>query len=106
MRSPLPGEVPPGRVPDMQVRRAEEVPMRQAHEGATVLEAVQLPDQVPTAQELRQARVQAKVLPGRLQMKWPRPQKSTPGGSKIEPRGLAALGTSYVQRPFPLGIRR
>ena len=30
---------------------------------------------------------QAKVLPGRLQMKRPRPEKSAPGGSNIEPRG-------------------
>ena len=35
----------------------------------------------------REAEQQAKVLPGRLQMKRPRPQQSTPGGSKIEPRG-------------------
>ena len=35
----------------------------------------------------REAEKQAKVLPGRLQMKRPRPQKSAPGGSKIEPRG-------------------
>ena len=34
----------------------------------------------------REAEKQAKVLPGRLQMKRPRPQKSAPGGSKIEPR--------------------
>ena len=57
----------------------------------------------------REAEKQAKVLPGRLQMKRPRPQKSAPGGSKIEPRGPPGglwgplgrqLGARWPPRPL------
>ena len=49
----------------------------------------------------REAEKQAKVLPGRLQMKRPRPQKSVPGRWTIELQNQAQMGPKWGPGRLP-----